>query len=383
VKAIVVGGGIAGLAAAIALRKVGYDISVHERARAYAPMGAALSLWGNAMAALDWLGVADRIADSAAAIEQVGAFDRHGRALLSVDVARSYGPLLPVPRLATRSLLQAALLDGLDKGDLHFGQTLTTITQSPDGVDARFDDGSGVAADLAVVADGIWSPTASALLGTEPTHQRYGGVLALSDSAPDLCPAGSANEYWGRGERFGVFDLGGARTYWFYMRNEADPVESKTLRLADIAARAGDWPASIARVIAATPTDRLIPFSIFAKPPPRRLGQGRIICIGDAAHAMQPNLGQGGCQALEDAVALGCAAAHHAPDRLLPVFERLRVARVATFVNRSATPAFVAQSRQYALARLARGVMNLVPNRLFESSFATLHHLPDYASRAR
>lgn len=285
-RAIVIGGGIAGLAAAIALRKAGYAVSVHEQAPELLPMGAALSLWGNAMAALDWLGVAEPVETGAAAIKSVGAFDRKGCPILSIDVARAYGPALPTPRLATRTLLQSALLGGLGDVDLQLGQTLAAITQSPGGVQVEFADGTRATADLAVIADGIWSPTANALLGTAPTHQRYGGVLALSDAAPGACAAGSAYEYWGRGERFGVFDLGGDRTYWFYMRNEADPTVSKALRLPDIGARLADWPASIARAVGATPADRLIPFSIHAKPPPKRLGQGRIICVGDAAHAM-------------------------------------------------------------------------------------------------
>ncbi len=382
-RAIVIGGGIAGLAAAIALRKAGYAVSVHEQAPELLPMGAALSLWGNAMAALDWLGVAEPVETDAAAIKSVGAFDRKGRSILSIDVARAYGPALPTPRLATRTLLQSALLGGLGNVDLQLGQTLAAITQSTDGVQAEFADGTRATADLAVIADGIWSPTANALLGTAPTHQRYGGVLALSDVAPGACAAGNSYEYWGRGERFGVFDLGGDRTYWFYMRNEVDPTGSKTLRLPDIGARLADWPASIARAVGATPADRLIPFSIHAKPPPKRLGQGRIICVGDAAHAMHPNLGQGGCQALEDALALGCAAARHAPTDILPVFERLRLKRIATFVSRSAHPAFVAQSRHHGVAGAVRRSIALVPDRLLESNFAPLHALPDYEALAK
>jgi 2-polyprenyl-6-methoxyphenol hydroxylase-like FAD-dependent oxidoreductase len=104
-------------------------------------------------------------------------------------------------------------------------------------------------------------------------------------------------------------------------------------------------------VIAATTPARLVPFSIHARAAPRMLGIGRVVCVGDAAHAMEPTLGQGGCQALEDAIALGIAAAAGPTTEIVRRFEAMRLARIRTIVARSAE-AGLGASGGSALARL-------------------------------
>ena len=386
-RAIVIGGGIAGLAAAIALQKADYDVTVLEQAPELLPMGAALSLWSNAMAALGWLGADAQVADRAAPISALSACDQHGRAILHIDMGRATPPGSPEPRLPTRSLLQSALVAGASGIDIRLGAAITRVEQASGSATVELASGKGEVADLVVVADGIGSETASAVIGTTPRHRGYGGVLALGDAAiGDPAPGSQLNghgaEYWGRGERFGLFDLGHGRSYWFFMQNEASPAESHALTMADIERRMPDWPMPVARAVEATPPDRLIPFSIHAKPPPKRLGQGRIICVGDAAHAMEPNLGQGGCQALEDAVALGVAAQCCPPNMILPLFESMRLRRIRQFVDLSRSAGFLAQSRNHTLVGAGRTVARALPQRLNEWRVGSLHRLPDYAAMA-
>lgn len=379
-RAIVVGGGIAGLAAAIALRKAAYEVTVLEQATELLPMGAALSLWGNAMAALDWLGAEADIAKTAAPISSLSGRDQRGYSILHVDMARAGSSGSPIPRLPTRSLLQSSLLAAASGIDIRLGATTLRVDQSATSATVHLVNGQREVADLVILADGIRSEMATALLGTSPYHAGYGGVLALGDAAPGARMPGEAGEYWGRGERFGLFDLDQGRTYWFFMRNEAASTESHALTMGDIERRLPDWPAQLGLAVAATPADRLIPFSIYAKPPPKKLGQGRVICVGDAAHAMEPNLGQGGCQALEDAVALGVAARDVAPEAVLAVFERLRLRRIRQFVTLSRSAAFLAQSRNHALAGAARMMARAIPQRVNEWRVGGLHRLPDYAA---
>jgi 2-polyprenyl-6-methoxyphenol hydroxylase-like FAD-dependent oxidoreductase len=381
-RAIVIGGGIAGLAAAIALRKADYAVTVLEQASELLPMGAALSLWGNAMAALGWLGAGERIAAQAAPIRVLEACDQRGRPILHTDIARAYAPGQPVPCLSTRSLLQSCLLAAASGVDVWLGVRIAEVDQSGTSASVRYANGMVETADLAIVADGIGSETATRLIGTRACHAGYGGVLALSGEAPGARAEGEASEYWGRGERFGLLDLGQDRSYWFFMRNEASPAESAVLTLLDIERRIDEWPAELGIAVRATSPDCLIPFSIHAKPPPRRLGQGRIICVGDAAHAMEPNLGQGGCQALEDAMALGIAAQCCPPEAILPLFETMRLRRIRQFVDLSRSATFIAQSRNHALVGAARILARTVPDRLSEWRVSRLHRLPTYAAMA-
>lgn len=330
-SAIVLGGGIAGLSAAIALRRAGYRVGVYEQAAAIAPIGAAISLWPNAVAALRALGALESIAAATAPITAMLLATREGRPLLGpwpVGAAR-HGEAAYLP---TRALVQSALHDALGDTPLRLGARAVSVRDTGLAAVVTFADGERVTADLAVAADGIWSETATAVIGNPPRPCGYGGVLALSDPADGPPLDGLAAEYWGDGERFGVFDLGGARRYWFYMQREPAPVPDQPALLA----RAADWPAAVGAAIRATPPDRLIPVSIAARTIPRRFGTGRILCLGDAAHAMEPNLGQGACQALEDAVTLGRLADGVPPDQLAARLTVARRSRVAFMMRRAA-----------------------------------------------
>ena len=373
-SAIVVGAGIAGLAAAIALKQARYDVTVVDRALELAPAGAALSLWSNAMTALDALGAAAPVVQQAAPITKIVAATAQGRAIMTVPMETS-----PAPRLATRAVLQSALLSTLEQAPL-IARELDAVSKSATHASVRLVGGDVLDADLVIVADGIWSTTATSLLGTMPYAAGYGGVVALSDRMPDPVQAGAATEYWGAGDRFGLFDLGGGRAYWFYMR---DGPNSLPPRHTELLAFAQSFPAAVARAVEATPPDRLIPFDIHAKRPPGLLGRGRIICVGDAAHAMEPNLGQGACQALEDAVALGAVAQVVAPGEVLERCEALRLKRIATFVRASAQARLLAQPRSPKLGWVLRQAARAIPDAAHARQVSALHRMPDYKALAR
>lgn len=371
--AIVLGGGIAGLSAAIALDGAGYEVEVHEQAAAIAPVGAALSLWPNAVAALRRLGALDRIAAEAAPISAMLLATRDGRPLLGpwpvgteLHGERAYLP--------TRALLQRGLREALDGSvPVHLGQRATAVVDAGDRVRVGFEDGSAGEADLVVAADGLWSAVGDALLGNAARPAGYGGVLALSDAvdAPPL--GGVAAEYWGRGERFGVLEVGGGCRYWFFMCD----TPHKELTRDALLARAVGWPTAVAAAIRATPAERLIPVTIAARSVPRRLGAGRVVVTGDAAHGMEPNLGQGACQALEDAVALGAIAARLAPAEVADAFTRARLRRVAGTMRRAREGGLAVHGARPVQAALRTG-LRLMPGALHRRVVEGLYRLPDY-----
>ena len=370
-SAIVVGAGIAGLAAVIALRQAGYAVTIVEDAPRLAPAGAAISLWGNAMAALDRLGAGAAIRRDAQPIAGLAVYGRDRRAILSPVALPTAEAFLP-----TRTLVQSSLLEALGDIDLRLGRRVTSIAQDDDGVTATLADGGELRADLAIVADGIWSPTATALIGNPPRHTGYGGVLGLSAPVDLPVPPGAAAEYWGDGERFGLFDLGGGRRYWFWMRDETAGGAGRAIGHGEVAASARGWPGDIAAAVAATPADALIRFAIHARPAPRRLGAGRIICVGDAAHAMEPNLGQGACQGIEDALALGEAARALPPDAMLAAFERARLARIRSVVTTSHRAGRAVHGTSAIERRLTRTALRAVPSAIAARAVRRYHSLP-------
>lgn len=327
-RALVLGGGIAGLSSAIGLARAGWTISVHEQAEMIQPLGAALSLWPNATAALNKLGVLDAVSAVAAPIRAMLVADYRAKPIIGPRLSEG------LALMVTRAALQRCLVDALSDVPLHLGEVVAHVDHSADGAVVCFADGQSAAADLVVDAGGIRSVAAGSWGATAPKYAGYGGVVALSEAigGPDL--DGLAAEYWGKHERFGVFELPKRHRYWFYMQSQEEDRPAPTRDF--IVGRASRFPTAVIEAVAATPADRLIPFAIHARTAPKILGRGRIIAVGDAAHAMEPNLGQGACQALEDAAVLAAVASRVAPDQVLSEFEKQRLKRVRFVVQRAA-----------------------------------------------
>ncbi|HEX8484743.1 NAD(P)/FAD-dependent oxidoreductase [Sphingomonas sp.] len=272
------------------------------------------------------------------------------------------------------ALLQRVLLDGLaDDVEVRLGLRWSAVEQNSAQAWVTLEDGTTSAADLVIDASGIWSACADSLLGTVTSHRGYGGILAISDSVGEP-PRGRAQEYWGSGERFGLFEVTGNRRYVFYMRDEVAGTPPPTL--AEVARRACGWACEIGNALAACDEARSIPFSIHARSIPRRLGDRRILCVGDAAHAMEPNLGQGGCQGIEDAAILGAIAAARPPLDVLPMFERARLDRVASIARRSASAGRFVHGGA-ALGAVGRVAMALVPDAVHRRVVVNGHRFPE------
>ena len=310
-----------------------------------------------------------------AALTRLGVVDvvRHcGMPFTSMLVAdRMERPIIPVRRvdgeamLVTRSDLLDAIVDALPPDTLVLGRQVEQVEEDAGGSRLQFLDGRTAQADLIVDAGGLRS------IAAEPdavSYRGYGGVVALSDPIIDEGLGGLAAEYWGWGERFGLFELTGNRRYWFYMRDQ--PAETGPPSHALIKVRAAQFPSAIGRAFHSTPPERLIPFSIHARAAPHTMGRGRVLRVGDAAHAMEPNLGQGACQALEDAVALGAAACTNEVEDVVSVVERLRLKRVRYIVRRAAEGRHGAHgllAKQWAARSLLRAVPPIITDRLVRS----------------
>jgi 2-polyprenyl-6-methoxyphenol hydroxylase-like FAD-dependent oxidoreductase len=294
-RVIVVGGGIAGLSAAIALRRTGNEPVVLERAPRVDPVGAGITLFANAMRALDRLGVGEAVAAQGAAATRSAILTSDGRELTRVP-----SDLLEGTIALHRADLQAELAAA--SGDVRLGVEVTAVEQGEDGVVARSTDGSEERGDLLVGADGLSSVVRSAIADAPI---RYAGYTAWRGVSSVPVEAGRLTESWGVGERFGLVDIGRGRTYWFATKNAPEGESDEPGgRKAEIRRRFSGWHEPIAAVVEATDERTILRNDVHYVEPLSRWSDGRVVLVGDAAHATTPGVGQGAALAIEDAIAL-------------------------------------------------------------------------------
>lgn len=294
-RVIVVGGGIAGLSAAIALRQTEHEVVVLERTPRVDPVGAGITLFANAMRALGRLGVGESVAARGAAAARSAILTSDGRELTRVP-----SDLLEGTIALHRADLQAELAAA--SGALRLGVEVTAVEQGEDGVVARSTEGSEERGDLLVGADGLSSVIRRAIADLPI---RFAGYTAWRGVSPVPVEAGRLTESWGVGERFGLIDIGRGRTYWFATKNapEGEPDEAGG-RKAEIRRRFSGWHEPIAAVVGAADEGAILRNDVYYLEPLPRWSDRRVVLVGDAAHATTPGVGQGAAQAIEDAVVL-------------------------------------------------------------------------------
>ena len=336
--ALIVGAGIGGLAAAVALTRAGWNVRVFERAASPRELGFALLLAPNAMHALGALGLADT-ARRGGAVATSGEMRRpDGTVLRRFDTAAARELLDEDAVCILRPVLHGALLDAVGLDAIESSAEASCFAASTDGVEVTLASGKTARGTILVGADGVGSSVRRQLHPAE-APPRPSGLLAIRGVAPDAVPhlgGSSGAQYFGRGFEAGVARAGQREVYW-YMSLRAD--QAGDLREPTTLARrvAAQFHEPFQRIVGATPPGDIRLDELFARDPIEDWGRGPVTLLGDAAHPMLPHAGQGAAQALEDAVALGAASRDVTDpagiEAALRRYERVRAARTRRVVE--------------------------------------------------
>lgn len=330
---IIIGGGIGGLAAAIALTREGHDVKVLEKAPEPRPLGAGISLQPNAMQALGLLGLTDQIAARGYEAQLARLRLASGKVVKEFDFSpylHKYGYLpATIHRADLFDILHQAALNA--DAEICFGLRFKKFLESEQGVEVCCEDGSAHTCDALIGADGIHSLVRAQLWGEQST--RYAGYVCWRGivDEPELVNAtDEMHEFWGEGARFGYMRCSPDKIYWFATKtspNDQAPLSNWQQTYQG-------WPHPIAKLIEATPPNQIAYHPICDRAPLFPWSRGRVTLLGDAAHPMTPNFGQGGAQAIEDAVVLAKKIANiDQPVAAFQRYERHRNGRTRALVN--------------------------------------------------
>jgi 2-polyprenyl-6-methoxyphenol hydroxylase-like FAD-dependent oxidoreductase len=304
---VVLGGGVAGISSAIALKQKGFDVTVYERHKSEKNIGAGIVAWPNATYILDKLGVLNKVRTVSGYPSSMQRLSSKGDDLGSIDI-ESINEIMCYPSLSIlRNDFQSILISKLKElgVSVKYGHTVSKLeTTKNNNVKVHFSNGVNITADVVIGADGRMTSLARKYVNGEnkPIYQGFINWIGVFESETKVFKDIAVKDYWGRGERFGIVPISQNKAYW------AGGVASKNINernpeiyKEELKSIFSSWSNIIEKVITETPVEKINKIYVHDHNPMRKWHKNNLIVIGDASHAPLPTSGQGACQALEDA----------------------------------------------------------------------------------
>lgn len=374
-RILIVGGGIGGLTLAALLKNENLEIEIAERAPAWAPVGAGITLGLNAMGVLDRIGLR-RDAESRGRVMSVAKItDEKGNVLAEADfsqLAPKFGQSIAIHR----AQLHECLASAVGNARVRFGAEMTAIEQHPGSVIASFGDGTTGSYDLVVGADGIRSVARRAVSRDDAID--YSGYTCWRFMVEGEFGADFTAEMWGRGKRFGVVPLPGKLVYCFATLNApaGDP-EMKRISVARFRKTYSEFGWAVPKILEAIQNESQLIHNDLEEVKLDRWVRDRVVLLGDAAHAMTPNMGQGAAMAMEDAVVLAREIAEVARgakplEEALDAYQQRRWKRVQRVQEQSFRIGRAGQMSSPILCSVRNAVLSMTPNRVMIANVVKL-----------
>lgn len=338
-KAIVIGAGMGGLVAAIALKQAGYEVEIYDRVIDLRPVGAGISLWSNGVKVLNCLGLGQEIAQIGGQMDRMQYCQSTGELISAIDLAPLIETVGQRPYPVARADLQQMLLETFP-GEVKLGHKFIGIEQDNHSVTALFENGHTTTGDVLVAADGVHSIARKYVLDQEvsPQYRGYVNWNGLVPVSEDLAPKNMWAIYVGEHKRASLMPVAGDRFYFFFdmPMSKEEAQQSGEIR-ADLTKFFAGWADPVQALIQRIEPEKTNRVLIHDVGPLEGMVRGRVALVGDSAHATCPDLGQGGCQAMED----GFVLTHYLKTTNISVadalkrYEKERKERTTAIVNKA------------------------------------------------
>lgn len=369
-KIAITGAGIAGLTAAAALKKYGLSADVFEASFRIEPVGAGLGLAQNALKALGELGLADKVRKKSSRMQYFEITRRDGSIISSTSV-EDFGESLCIHRAALHEILVGAV----EPERIFTGKKAVALSTADNGVVLSFADGTTHEADFVIIADGINSRLRDSV--APHARVRYAGYTCWRGVMDAPCiDLGGATEIWDTAGRFGYVPLPDHKIYWFACINAQMGRQLAHFTLSDLQRHFAGFGKRVTEILGHTPPEGLIYDDINDMEPLSKYEYGRVVLIGDAAHAATPNMGQGACMAIEDAVILAKEISESpSVHQALLSFEQKRLERTHFIIKQSRTIGRMAQLQNPLLATLRNIALRLAPKSMQRKQLDKLYSI--------
>lgn len=307
----IVGAGMGGLTAGIALKKFGHQVTIYEQAAEILPVGAAISLWSNGVKCLNYLGLTDQIQALGGEMESLSYIDGLTcQTMTQFSLTPLYKEVGQRAYPVARADLQRLLMETFGLENINLGMRMTEIENQSEYVSIRFADGSEIQADLLIGADGTHSITRKFVLDYQ-VERRYAGYVnwnGLVQIDEKIAPAQQWTTYVGEGKRVSLMPVAQNRFYFFFdVPIESGLPNQREQYKTELKKYFKDWCAPVHQLIDCLDEQKTNRIEIHDIEPFMNFYKGRVVLLGDAAHSTTPDIGQGGCQAMEDAIYLARA----------------------------------------------------------------------------
>ena len=358
----IVGAGIGGLTTAALLIEQGHDVKVFEQKQDITEIGAGIGIGGNVLEKLGNHDLAKGIRNIGHEIEQMAVLDDKGNTLSNVKLKKK-----TVNLTVKRQDLVDVIQSYVPSQYLYFGHRVETIESEPLKVTLKFESQSQAdeAFDLCIAADGIHSNVRQYILpDSKPIYRGYTVFRGLVDDV-NIKEGHVAKEYWATKGRVGIVPLLNHQAYWFISINaKAHDAKYKAFGKPHLQARFNHFPNEVRMILDKQSETDILLHDIYDIQPLKSFVYQRVVLLGDAAHAMTPNMGQGAGQAMEDAIVLANCLAQYDFDEALQRYDKLRVKHTKKVIKRSRNIGKIAQKSNKLLVALRNFVVKIMPNQL-------------------